>query len=241
MTRQRSAWENEYRGEGTERIESSYTFRPEPSVLWYRGLLARRGARPGRILDVGCGRGRNALPFLQSGWSVTGLDVAPTALKDFRRQAAGYGRRLRLMQGDIGRPLPFADGFFDALLEITAADNLIAKRLRDRFWREAARVLKPGGRLLSYHFTPDDGYYGPLLLRSRRRRQSRLYDRRAGMHFRFYGPREIVTATRGMLAVEHVRHYHYAGPMFGKIYKRDLNAVVLLRGPNRMKNHAMPS
>jgi SAM-dependent methyltransferase len=226
MTRQQTAWLREYRKSGRERIESSYSLRPEPSVLWFRAYLKKHGLESARLLDLGCGRGRNAMPFLQSGWKVCGLDQVAGALRDFRRVAHGYARALRLVRQDMSRPLPWPDGYFDAVLEITAADNLAAARVRKRFWRETLRVLKPGGRLLSYHFTPADGYYGPLLRTSAWRRRGRLFDRRAGMYFRFYNFREIVSVSRGRLAVERRRHYHYPGPMFGKRYQRDLQAVI---------------
>jgi len=222
---QKQAWENEYH---QQRIESSYSLQPERCVPWFLTFLARAGLRNGRLLDLGCGRGRNSLPFLQAGWSVTGLDFVAAALRDFRRAAGGF-RKPRLVQGDLARPLPFREGAFDAALEITAADNLTAVRIRGRFWREVARVLKPGGWFLSYHFTPADGYYGPLLQKSPARERGLLYDRRAGLRFRFYRAEEIAAASRGRLILHAARHYRYPGPMFGRVWQRDLTAAIFQR------------
>lgn len=41
---------------------------------------------PGSVLDLGCGYGRIAGPFLENGWSYTGIDVSPDALKQAREQ-----------------------------------------------------------------------------------------------------------------------------------------------------------
>lgn len=230
MNRQIAAWRREYLRPGRERIESSYTARPERCVAWFRRLLGQEGRSAGRLLDLGCGRGRNSLPFLRAGWRVTGLDPVAEALKDFKRFAARWRGRLRLQPGSFARPLAFArDGTFDAVMEITAADNLRNRRQQRRLWRECARVLKPGGWLLSYHFTRRDGYYGPRLRRSSLRRQSVLYDRRAGMWFRFYSAADILEAAGGRLELVARRHYRYPGPMFGRRLVRDLTAAVFRR------------
>jgi ubiquinone/menaquinone biosynthesis C-methylase UbiE len=133
------------------------------------------------------------------------------------------------VHGDLAERLPFVAGSFDAVMEITAADNLTRRALQDRFWREVARVLKPGGWLLTYHFTPADGYYGPLLKRSPRRALGVLFDRQAGMGFRFYTARNAQTATRGRLRVLCSKHYRYRAPMFGQRPMRDLTAAILVR------------
>jgi SAM-dependent methyltransferase len=227
--RQRRAWQLEYARSGRDRIESSYSVRPERCVAWFLSQWAGSGRRPGRVLDLGCGRGRNSLPFLRAGWRVTGLDAVPAALRDFAGLAGGVRRRLRLVRGDLGRRLPFAAGSFDAVLEITAADNLLTARDQARFWRETARVLKPGGRLLTYHFNRADGYYGALLRRSPLRAAGRLHDERAGMDFRFYRTADILSSARGAYRRVRSRHYRYPGPMFGRRWVRDLTAAVLER------------
>ncbi len=229
-SRQVRAWEAEYRRPGKAGIESSYTLRAERCVLRFLSRLRRQGVHRGKLLDLGCGRGRNSLPFLRAGWVVCGLDAAAPALRDFRRLARA-GKRLRLLRGDLGAPLPYPDAVFDAVLEITAADNLGAGRGFHRLWRETARVLKPGGWLLSYHFTPADGYYGPRLRASAQRRQGRLYDRQAGMHFRFYTAGDIAAAAGGRLALRGSRAYRYRAPMFGRRLRRSLRAAVFQRIP----------
>lgn len=227
MDRQIAAWRREYLRPGRERIESSYSARPERCVAWFRRFLLRHKLRLGTLLDLGCGRGRNSLPFLRAGWRVTGVDPVPEALEDFKASAVRWRGRLDLRLGTFARPLAFApDGAFDAVMEITAADNLRDRRRQRRLWRECARVLKPGGWLLSYHFTRRDGYYGPRLRRSPLRRQGVLYDRRAGMWFRFYSAADILEAAGGRLELAARRPYRYPGPMFGRRLVRDLNAAV---------------
>jgi SAM-dependent methyltransferase len=230
VDRQIAAWRREYQRPGRRRIESSYSLRPERCVARFRRFLARQGLRGGTLLDLGCGRGRNSLPWLRTGWQVTGLDSAPEALAEFRDLAAPWRERLRLRRGSFAQPLTFArDGVFDAVMEITAADNLRNHRQQQRLWRECARVLKPGGWLLSYHFTRQDGYYGPLLRRSALRRLGVLYDRQAGMWFRFYAAADILAGAGGKLEQAARWPYRYSGPMFGRRLVRDLAAAIFRR------------
>jgi SAM-dependent methyltransferase len=108
------------------------------------------------VLEVGCGRGGGAaFVFERFGpRSVTGLDLARRAVDSCRRR---YGRAgLSFVAGDAEQ-LPFADGAFDTVLSVESSHCYADP---SRFWREAHRVLRPGGRLLladarHAHLTPD--------------------------------------------------------------------------------------
>lgn len=47
--------------------------------------------KPGRVLDVACGEGRNALWMAELGWQVTALDYSPVAIEKARARAAEVG------------------------------------------------------------------------------------------------------------------------------------------------------
>jgi len=95
-----------------------------------------------RLLDLGTGTGRSAIGAARRGAVVTGVDAAPAMLRVARANAAGYP--VTFVQADM-TALPFADARFDAVLILTA---LCFVSSPGAVLREAARVLRPGGRLI---------------------------------------------------------------------------------------------
>ena len=103
---------------------------------WVRGRLL--AFRPGRVLEIGIGRGR-ATPWLQHTWAYVGLEVNPRLLREAAKAVAGP-----LVLGS-GTHLPFRDGAFDA---VVAYDVFMHVFERESFLRECRRVLAPGGILV---------------------------------------------------------------------------------------------
>lgn len=62
--------------------------------------LVRSGEIRGRVLDVGCGTGENAIFFSQSGAEVWGVDSASLAIKKAGRKAKERGVRVRFLEAD---------------------------------------------------------------------------------------------------------------------------------------------
>jgi ubiquinone/menaquinone biosynthesis C-methylase UbiE len=96
------------------------------------------------ILEVGCGLGEglNFLSRLVEASSMIGLDLSGTAIERAEARLS-RGNRLRFIQGDAEK-LPFADNALDVVLNIESSHNYPDL---GQFFREAARVLKPGGFL----------------------------------------------------------------------------------------------
>jgi ubiquinone/menaquinone biosynthesis C-methylase UbiE len=109
-----------------------------------------------RLLDIGCGRGAVLLMAAQRlprGRAVgvdiwNALDQSGNAEQVTRRNAAleGVADRVELHTGDM-RQLPFDDGSFDVVVSSLAIHNLRGAAARAEAIREAARVLKKGGKL----------------------------------------------------------------------------------------------
>jgi SAM-dependent methyltransferase len=98
------------------------------------------------VLDMGCGTGRFTIPLAERARSVTGLDMSPMMLATARKKLADRGLDADLHEGDMA-DLPFADASFDAVVSMLALMH-IPRQDRQQVFREVARVLRPGGRLL---------------------------------------------------------------------------------------------
>ncbi|OLC55046.1 MAG: hypothetical protein AUH92_02920 [Acidobacteria bacterium 13_1_40CM_4_69_4] len=105
-------------------------------------LLAFLPERTGTILDAACGKGATTRHLLKyyAPEAVTGINISEKQLQTCAANAPGC--RFLLMNA---ADLKFEDGTFDNILCVEAAFHFDT---RERFLREACRVLKPGGRLL---------------------------------------------------------------------------------------------
>lgn len=109
------------------------------------GDAAGIGARD-LVLDVGCGFAEHDMLWSSrcSPRGVVGLNLSVEQLQVAARLFPERGRAgVLLLAADAAR-LPFADASFDAVLSVESAFHF---RPRTAFLREAARVLRPGGRL----------------------------------------------------------------------------------------------
>ena len=110
-------------------------------------IFAGRDQRRLRLLDVGCGTGR-FLDFVKQAWPrlpAGGLDMSEAYLREARHHLARWSR-ISLIVGDATR-IPMPNDSQDAVTSIFMFHELPPEVRRAAF-REFARVLKPGGRLV---------------------------------------------------------------------------------------------
>jgi SAM-dependent methyltransferase len=98
----------------SERWNARYSekeWEPErkPNVFLVREFESRPPA--GRVLDVACGEGRNAVWLASRGWRVTGVDFSGVALERARKLAARRGVRVDWIRADATRFAPRPDSF----------------------------------------------------------------------------------------------------------------------------------
>ncbi|OZM74162.1 SAM-dependent methyltransferase [Amycolatopsis antarctica] len=122
------------------------------------GLLADSARfEPGqRVLDVGCGYGDQDFLWLQEKEPevIHALDVTPHQIEAAKARAAaeGVAERLRFTVG-TATELRFPDDSFDRVVALDAALHF---NTRADFFREALRVLRPGGVLATVDTIPLD-------------------------------------------------------------------------------------
>jgi SAM-dependent methyltransferase len=115
-----------------------------------------------RVLDVGCGIGRMALPLTQylEGGSYDGVDIVGEGIAWCRENIASRYDNFHFHHLDLGHAiynpagrqttknvqLPFKDGAFDFVFMTSVVTHLHAEDI-DAYAREIGRVMAPGARL----------------------------------------------------------------------------------------------
>jgi SAM-dependent methyltransferase len=96
------------------------------------------------VLEVGCGAGVDLARFAKSGATVTGVDLAPSAIALARANFDQQGLRATFEVAD-GEQLPFQDDAFDLVFAHGVVQYTANPR---RLVEECRRVLKPGGEAI---------------------------------------------------------------------------------------------
>lgn len=138
-----------------------------------RNLQDHAGLTPSdQVLDIGCGNGRVAEqlgPFLKDGGGYVGFDISRSGVQACRRRFAGQPHmrfeHLDVWNGEynatgrvaeLDTVFPAADGSIDLAFATSVFTHMRLAGVR-RYMGEAARVLKPGGRIAftCFALTPD--------------------------------------------------------------------------------------
>ena len=122
--------------------------------------LARAGLIRGKVLDIGCGTGENALLLAGLGHEVLGLDIAPTAIEQARRKAVERSVTVSFAVADA-RSLADLGQTFDTVID-SGVFHVFADEDRSRFVSSLGMALSPGGRCFVLAFRDDEpGTWGP--------------------------------------------------------------------------------
>ena len=112
--------------------------------------ILRGNMAPGmRVLDAGCGYGRNLVHLLREGCEVFALDEDAEGVEHVRRLSASLMTGLPTKNFQVGsiEKMPFPDGFADVVICSAvlhfARDDMHFRTMLAELWR----VLRPGGML----------------------------------------------------------------------------------------------
>ena len=117
----------------------------------------------GRVLELGCGTGRVALPIAQAGVDIVGLDFSAAMLAEARRKmldAQPLSGSLTLIEGDmrdfsLSGDLGQDERFSLAIIPFRGFLSLLTVGDEVRTLMNIKRHLGPGGRLIFNIFVPD--------------------------------------------------------------------------------------
>jgi len=153
--------------------------KPRPILVEFveKGLVKK-----GKALDICCGAGTNTVYIAEKGFQMTGIDIAPTAIKYAKEKAAQAKVNVRFMVHDF-LDLPFDDEEFDFVFDMGCFHHVKTEK-RTTFIEGVSRVLKKGGAYMLTCFSYKNG--------------------RAWNHFT---KQQIIDLFRGMFEMGEFRHY----------------------------------
>jgi malonyl-CoA O-methyltransferase len=96
-----------------------------------------------RVLELGCGTGRQTLRMAQAGAHVIAVDFSAGMMERARTKAGAAA--VRFVKHDLETPLPFADASFDRVVSCLVLEHI---RRLDQFFAECKRVCKPDGLIV---------------------------------------------------------------------------------------------
>ena len=126
---------------------------PTLSALLARDYFVARGARD--ILIPGVGYGRNAKPFVESGMSVTGIEVSATAIELARSE---LGLDFPIHQGPV-EGMPFDDREYNGVFSYGLA-YLLDAAARAKFFAACHDQLRSGGSMIFTVISKSAPMYG---------------------------------------------------------------------------------
>jgi SAM-dependent methyltransferase len=133
--------------------------KPQPAMV----KATEAGWIRGRVFDVGCGTGENALYFAEAGCSVIGADVVPAAIQQAKAKALERGLDAVFFVGDLTAPGPVAlsEEKFDTVTDV-GFFHVLSDESRAVWIPRLAGLLAAGGSYVMLCFSDKvPGEFGP--------------------------------------------------------------------------------
>lgn len=113
---------------------------------WEQNVTAHFPSKA-RVLDIGCGMGREAFALTDRGFSVTGIDISKEVIKQVTVLSKQKGYSIPYIQYD-GHALPFESSSFDVIIIWAQTFGLLyGDEYKQEFLTECKRVLTNDGIL----------------------------------------------------------------------------------------------
>jgi len=123
---------------------------PQPA---FQALIQSGEIKPGRALDIGCGRGENAIMLAMNGCNATGIDLAENAISGAEVKAMERHVKVNFVVGNVLQmDRLFTEGEFDIVID-SGLFHVMTDEERPVFARQVHRVLKDEGKYFMLCFS----------------------------------------------------------------------------------------
>lgn len=149
MRQQQKVWLKEHKDSAA--LPSIAMFKPSSFVIKFLEYLsARKVYPPLKVVDIGCGKGRNSIFLAKKRFEVYAVDYIKEALEVAIEQAKKEKvfNNISFRQAEIDKKWSYRDNFFDLAIDCFSSIDIETKKGREIYKREMYRTLKPGGYAL---------------------------------------------------------------------------------------------
>ncbi|MBU0457140.1 MAG: class I SAM-dependent methyltransferase [Nanoarchaeota archaeon] len=157
------------------------TFEVDDSVIKFNQFLKEKKVK-GKLLDIGCGNGKNTLYFSKNGFDVLGIDFTLSAIKISKDYAKKENSKAKFKVVDIVEDELKEDNY-DIIIDCGCLHHL-RKQYWNKYRRNILRSLKSGGYYYLHAFSDNNYKLG----------HNKQYRLRKGHYTNFLSEKEIKTA-----------------------------------------------
>lgn len=134
-------WSEIYKNEG-KNYEYYDLFQPHESMQEVEAFFKKNGVK--KILDLGCGVGRNLIYLSKKGYILAGLDLSGEGIEQLKVILKKEKLQADLTVGDAYKKLPYENNSFDAIVSVQVLQHSSEEKILAAI-EEIKRILKPGG------------------------------------------------------------------------------------------------
>lgn len=150
-------WSLIYKNEGKKYVYYDL-YKPHESLRDIEKEFKKRNVK--RILDLGCGVGRNLVYLSNKGFELHGFDLSKEGINQLNTILAKEKLKASLIVGDVFKKLPYKNNYFDAVISVQVLQHSKEESILKAI-NEIHRILRPGG----YIFITLCGRYSQGILR----------------------------------------------------------------------------
>lgn len=192
INKQQAHWEEAYR-------DNCSRFGDEPSYPARKAAALFEKEGKNKILELGCGQGRDTCFFASKGLKVYSLDYNELGLKALKEKIEGIGfsGSVITLKHDVRAPLPFENETFDACYSHMLYCMALNTTELEFLSQEILRVLKPGGlNIYTARHTGDTQY------RTGIPRGEDMYEIAGGFIVHFFSKEKVEQLAKGYKSCE---------------------------------------
>lgn len=137
-------------------------------VSFVQWLEVQQIKPPANVIDIGCGKGRNACYFASLGYSVYAIDYIQEAIDSAKivAQQKNLLKNITFCVSNIDSFWPYQNNFFDIAIDSFSSIDIETTAGRQVYRDEMLRTLKPGGYALVTVVSADDEWEKKLIAQS---------------------------------------------------------------------------